>query len=51
MEIPIAHRRRAIRDQIVDREVHRLELIQRARRQAAGTPPDSEAPWAPPEPR
>ena len=35
---PIAHRQRAIRDQIVDREVRRLELLQRSKREAAATP-------------
>lgn len=35
---PVAHRRRAIRDQIVDREVRRLEILQRARRKIATTP-------------
>jgi hypothetical protein len=31
----IAHRQHAIRDRIVDREIRRLELIQRAQREAA----------------
>jgi len=31
----VAHRQHAIRDQIVDREVRRLELLQRAEREAA----------------
>jgi hypothetical protein len=35
---PVAHRRRAIRDQIVDREVRRLEILQRARRKIAAPP-------------
>jgi hypothetical protein len=39
MDTVIAHRSRAIRDLIVDREVRRLEMIQRARREASGTPP------------
>jgi hypothetical protein len=50
MEI-VAHRPRAIRDRIVDREVRRLELIQRAKREATATPPQPEAPGMPPEPR
>ena len=41
---PVTHRRRAIRDQIVDREVHRLELLQRLEREAAATPQPPEAP-------
>jgi hypothetical protein len=35
---PVAHRQRAIRDQIVDREVRRLELLERTKRKAATTP-------------
>jgi hypothetical protein len=35
---PVAHRQRAIRDQIVDREVRRLELLQRAKRETTTTP-------------
>ncbi len=34
----VAHRRRAIRDQIIDREVRRLEMLQRAKRKLAATP-------------
>jgi hypothetical protein len=33
----VAHRPRAIREQIIDREVRRLELRQRATREAATT--------------
>ena len=47
----VAHRRRAIRDQIVDREVRRMELIRRATLQAAGTSTTTDAPVMPPEPR
>jgi hypothetical protein len=50
MEI-VAHRPRAIRDRIVDREVRRLELMQRAQREAAATPPQPGSPGVPPEPR
>jgi hypothetical protein len=35
---PVAHRQRAIRDQIIDREVRRLELRQRAAREATESP-------------
>ena len=34
---PVTHRHRAIRGQIVDREVRRLELSQRAKRGATNT--------------
>jgi hypothetical protein len=44
MDTVVAHRSRAIRDQIVDREVRRLELSQRAKREAADAA-------SPPEPR
>jgi hypothetical protein len=47
----VAHRPRAIRDQIVDREVRRLELIQRAKRNANATPAQPDAPGMPREPR
>jgi hypothetical protein len=47
----VAHRRRAIRDQIVDREVRRVELIERARREAVATRPQTGAPVMPPERR
>jgi hypothetical protein len=43
---PVAHRRHAIRDQIVDREVRRLELRQRAAREAT-TPSPAATPAAP----
>jgi hypothetical protein len=35
----VAHRPRANRDRIVDREVRRLELIERAKREATATSP------------
>jgi hypothetical protein len=47
----VGHRPHAIRDQIVDREVRRLELIQRAKREGTARPPRSEAPGMPPGPR
>ena len=45
---PVTHRRRATRDQIVDREVRRLELLQRRRREAAATPQPPRAPGVEP---
>ena len=47
----VAHRRRAIRDQIVDREVRRLELMQRTKRAVTATEPRREGRGLPPEPR
>jgi hypothetical protein len=47
----VAHRPHAIRDQIVDREVRRLELIQRAQREAAAARRPPATPDTPPEPR
>jgi hypothetical protein len=41
---PVAHRPHAIRDKIVDREVRRLELVQRAKRESAATPPPPATP-------
>ena len=38
----VAHRSRAKRDQIVDREVRRLELMQRAKREAPAASPRPE---------
>jgi hypothetical protein len=35
---PVAHRPHANRDKIVDREVRRLELAQRAKRESAAAP-------------
>jgi hypothetical protein len=39
--LTVAHRPRAVRDQIVDRAVRRLELMQSAERRKK-TPPDAE---------
>ena len=40
----VAHRPRAVRDQIVDREVRRLELMQRAERRRTRHPTGNDAP-------
>jgi hypothetical protein len=48
---PVAHRQRAIRDQIVDREVRRLELLQRTKREATTTPSPTATPQTGPDPR
>lgn len=47
----IAHRQHAIRDQIVDREVRRLELLQRAKQEAAAKREPRDAPDTAPDAR
>jgi hypothetical protein len=47
----VAHRQHAIRDQIVDREIRRLELLQRARREAGTVPSPPAPPPTPPDRR
>jgi hypothetical protein len=46
-----AHRQHAMRDRLIDREVRRLELIQRAKREAAAEPARPDTPSSPPRPR